>query len=91
MNFIRRWRHGAERDQEQLLVRLWTLNHLNSDDYMGAVRLAADAKNELKLSLKHLSGVEVERTIERTVAEAEYRERCVYNLRKHIRHAHGEY
>ena len=33
MNFIRRWRHGAERHQEQLLVKLWTINSLDADNH----------------------------------------------------------
>ena len=31
MNFIKRWRHRPEKDQEQLLVRLWTMNSMNAD------------------------------------------------------------
>ena len=48
MNFIRRWRHGAEREQEQLLVRLWTVNTLNADDNPQVAKLASDARVELK-------------------------------------------
>ncbi len=91
MNFIRRWRHGAEREQEQLLVRLWTLNNMNADEHAKAAGLALAAKRELKLSLKYLSGLEVERTIERTVSEAAYTQQCVHNLRRQIRHANGKF
>jgi len=90
MNFIRRWRHGPEREQEQLLVRLWTLNNMNTDAYPRASALTFDARKELKPSLKYLSGPEVDRTIERTVSEAAYAQQFVHNLRKHIRHAHRE-
>jgi hypothetical protein len=90
MNFIRRWRHGPEREQEQLLVRLWTLNNMNTDSYPQASALSFDARKELKPSLKYLSGPEVDRTIERTVSEAAYTQQCVHNLRRHIRHAHRE-
>src|SRR5438552_7083028 len=72
MNFIRRWRHLPERDQEQLLVRLWTMNSMNADAdgqlTRPASRLVFDAKAELKPSLKYLSGPE----IEKTVTEAAY-------------------
>ena len=91
MNFIRRWRHGAERDQEQLLVRLWTLNNLNGENCPRASALAVDARKELKPSLKYLSGAEVDRTIERTVSETAYAQQVVHNLRRQIRHAHREH
>jgi hypothetical protein len=62
MNFIRRWRHSAERDQEQLLVRLWTMNSMNADAdgqlTRPASRLACDAQSELISSLKYLSSSE---------------------------------
>ena len=90
MNFIRRWRHGAERQQEQLLVRLWTLNNLNADEFAHSRALALEAKKELKQNLKYLTGPEVERTIERTVSESEYTQQTVNNLRRQIRHARGE-
>jgi hypothetical protein len=91
MNFIRRWRHGAERDQEQLLVRLWTLNNLNGDHLPRASALSVDARKELKPSLKYLSGADVDRTIERTVSETAYAQQVVHNLRRQIRHAHREH
>jgi hypothetical protein len=90
MNFIRRWRHGPEREQEQLLVRLWTLNNMNADNYPQTSALSVDARKELKPSLKYLSGTEVDRTIERTVSEAAYTQRFVHNLRRQIRHSHRE-
>ena len=85
MNFIRKWRHRPERDQEQLLVRLWTMNSMNADAdgqlTRPASKLAFDAKAELKLSLKYLSGSE----IEKTVTEAACDNQIAYNLRKHMR------
>jgi hypothetical protein len=88
MNFIRRWRHGRERDQEQLLVRLWTENSMNAaDDNPQAADLTFHAKAELKPSLKYLSGSEVDRTIERTVSDAAYTQQVLHNLRKQIRHS----
>jgi len=84
MNLIRRWRHGPERDQEQLLVRLWTMNSMNADANgqltRPASKLAFDATTELKPSLKYLSGPE----IEKTVTEAAYDNQIAHNLRKHI-------
>ena len=84
MNFIRRWRHGPEKDQEQLLVRLWTMNSMNADADRQFTRLASklafDAKAELKPSLKYLSGVE----IEKAVSEAAYDNQIAHNLRKHM-------
>lgn len=85
MNFIRRWRHSPERDQEQLLVRLWTMNSMNADadDQLTrpASKLAFDANAELRPSLKYLSGSE----IEKTVTEAAYDNQIAHNFRKHIR------
>jgi hypothetical protein len=85
MNFIRRWRHGPEKDQEQLLVRLWTMNSMNADAdgqlTRPASKLAFDARVELKPSLKYLSGSE----IEITVAEAAYDNQIAHNLRKHMK------
>src|SRR6266404_256928 len=84
MNFIRRWRHGPEKDQEQLLVRLWTMNSMNADAdgqlTRPASRLAFDAKAELKSSLKYLSGSE----IEKAVTEAAYDNQIAHNFRKHM-------
>ena len=84
MNFIRRWRHGPERDQEQLLVRLWTMNSMNADAdgqlTRPASRLAFDARAELKPSLKFLSGAE----IEKAVTEAAYDNQIAHNFRKHM-------
>src|SRR5262245_45878541 len=55
MNFIRRWRHRPERDQEQLLVKLWTINTLDADEHTQpghlTPKLALAAKAELKSSL----------------------------------------
>jgi hypothetical protein len=85
MNFIRRWRHGPERDQEHLLVRLWTTNSMNADAdgqlTRPASKLAFDARVELKPSLKYLSGSE----IERTATEAACDNQIVHRLRKHMR------
>jgi hypothetical protein len=84
MNFIRRWRHGPERDQEQLLVRLWTMNSMNADAdgqlLRPAAKLVFDATSELKPSLKYLSGLD----IEKTVTDAAYENQIAYNLRKHL-------
>jgi hypothetical protein len=90
MNFIKRWRHGPERNQEQLLVRLWTMNSMNAEDNPQASRLRVEAKAELKPSLKYLSGSEVDRTIERTVTEAAYTNQLLHNLRKHMKHGRLE-
>jgi hypothetical protein len=90
MIFVRRWRHGPEREQEQFLVRLWTLNNMNADSYHQASALSFDARTELKPSLKYLSEPEVDRTIERTVSEAAYGQQLVRNLRRQIRHSHRE-
>jgi hypothetical protein len=90
MNFIKRWRHGSERGQEQLLVRLWTMNSMNADDHPEASNLTVDAMAELKPSLKYLSGSEVDRTIERTVSEAAYTNQFLHNLRKHMKHGRPE-
>lgn len=85
MNLLRRWRHGAERHQEQLLVRLWTMNSMNADAESQLTRLASklvfDAKKELKPSLKYLSGSE----IEQTVSQAAYDNQIAHNLRKHLK------
>ncbi len=85
MNFIRRWRHGPEKGQEQLLVRLWTMNSMNADAdgqlTRPASKLAFDAKAELKPSLKYLSASE----IENTVAEAAYDNQIAHNFRKHMK------
>jgi hypothetical protein len=86
MNFIRRWRHGAEREQEQLLVRLWTVNTLNADDNPQVAKLASDARVELKSSLKYLSASEVERTIKTTITENSYHHQLLHNLRRQINH-----
>ena len=86
MNFLRRWRHGPERDQEQLLVRLWTMNSMDADDNPQASRLTFDAKAQLKSSLKYLSGSEIERTIDRTLTETAYSHQFLNNLRKQISH-----
>jgi hypothetical protein len=86
MNFLRRWRHGPERDQEQLLVRLWTMNSMDADDNPQTSRLTFDAKAELKSSLKYLSGSEIDRTINRTVTETAYSHQLLHNLRKQINH-----
>ena len=86
MNFIRRWRHGTEKNQEQLLVRLWTINSMNADDSPQASKLAFDARTELRSSLKYLSGSEIEQTIERTVTESSYNHQVLQNLRRQINH-----
>ena len=84
MNFIRRWRHSPERDQEHLLVRLWTTNSMNADAdgqlTRPAAKLAFDARAELTPSLKFLSGLE----IEKAVAEAAYDIQIAHNFRKHM-------
>jgi hypothetical protein len=90
MNFIRRWRRDAERDQEQLLVRLWTMNSMNADADRQLTRLASklafDARTELKPSLKYLSGPE----IEQTVAEVAYENQIAHNFRKHMNDGHRD-
>jgi hypothetical protein len=87
MNFISRWRHRTERDQEQLLVRLWTINSMNADDFKPAAsRLTFDAKRELRPSLKYLSGPE----IEKTVTEAAKDHQFVVHLRKHMKYGRNE-
>ena len=90
MTFVRRWRAGPEREQEQLLVRLWTLNNMNAESYYQASALSLDARTELKSSLKYLSEPEVDRPIERTISEAAYSQQLVSNLRRQIRHSHRE-
>jgi hypothetical protein len=84
MNFIRRWQHRPEKGQEQLLVRLWTMNSMNADadDQLTrtASKLAFDAKVELKPSLKFLSSSE----IEETVTEAACANQIAHRLRKHL-------
>jgi hypothetical protein len=84
MNFIRRWRRQPEKDQEQLLVRLWTMNSMNADAdgrfTRAPSRLIFDAKAELKTSLKFLSGPE----IEQAVTEAAYDNQIACNFRKHL-------
>jgi hypothetical protein len=86
MNFINRWRHGAERNQERLLVRLWTINSMDADDHPQAATLARAARTELRSSLKYLSGPEIERTIESTLAEKTYQHQVLQNLRRQIHH-----
>lgn len=86
MNFFQRWRHGVEREQEQLLVRLWTMNTLDNDANPQPARLTLQAQKELKYSLKYLSIPEIERTIERTVTESAYNHRVLHNLRRQIHH-----
>jgi hypothetical protein len=84
MNFIRRWRHSAERDQEQLLVRLWTMNSMNADAdgqlTRPASRLACDAQSELVSSLKYLSSSE----IEETVTQAACDNQIAHRFRRHL-------
>ena len=90
MNFIRRWRHGAERHQEQLLVKLWTINSLEADEHTQTAqltpKLALAARRELKSSLKYLSASEVESTIEQTVLEKSYHHEVLNNLRRQLNH-----
>src|SRR5262245_19823998 len=90
MNFIRRWRHGAERHQEQLLVKLWTINSLDADNHTHTSqltpKLALAARHELKSSLKYLSVDEVESIIEQTVSEKAYQYDIVSNLRRQLSH-----
>ena len=85
MNFIRKWQHNPERDQEQLLVRLWTMNSMNADADGQLTRptskLAFDATAELKPSFKYLTGSE----IEKTVTEAAYDNQIAHNFRKHMK------
>jgi hypothetical protein len=86
MNFINRWRHLAERNQEQLLVRLWTINSMDSDDQPQANKLALAAKVELRSSLKYLTGGEIESTVRSTLAEKAYQHQVLHNLRRQIHH-----
>jgi hypothetical protein len=90
MNFIRRWRHGAERQHEQLLVKLWTINTMDADDTLHGppqpAKLALAAKTELRSSLKYLSTSEVENTIASTVSESAYQQQVLHNLRRQINH-----
>jgi hypothetical protein len=94
MNFIRRWRHGAERNQEQLLVKLWTINTLDNEDHsLDATqpahltpKLALAASCELRSSLKYLSPSEVEQTIASTVSENAYNHQVLHNLRRQLNH-----
>lgn len=94
MNFIRRWRHGAERHQEQLLVKLWTMNTLENEDHSQDAphparltpKLALAASSELRSSLKYLSASEVEQTIASTVSENAYNHQVVHNLRRQLNH-----
>jgi hypothetical protein len=90
MNFFRRWRHGPERNQERLLVRLWTINTLDVDENPQTAKLAYAATAELKSSLKYLSGQEIESTINRTVTETAYQHRFLHNLKKQINHSRTE-
>jgi hypothetical protein len=91
MNFIRRWRHGAERHQEQLLVKLWTINSLDADNHTQTAqltpKLALAARHELRSSLKYLSAAEVESTIEETVSEKAYHHDVLNNLRRQLNHS----
>jgi hypothetical protein len=84
MNFIRRWRHSAERDQEQLLVRLWTMNSMNADAdgqlTRPTSRLAIEAQAELIPSFKYLSGSEIEETVTQAACDNQIAQR----LRKHL-------
>jgi len=86
MNFINKWRHGAERNQERLLVRLWTINSMDADDHPQASKLALAARAELRTSLKYLSGPEIELTIQSTLAEKAYQHQVLHNLRRQIHH-----
>jgi len=86
MNIINRWRHGAELNQERLLVRLWTINSMDADDHPQASKLALAARAELRSSLKYLSGPEIERTIESTLEETAYQHQVLHNLRRQIHH-----
>lgn len=84
MNILRRWRHGPERAQEQLLVRLWTMNTMNADASGQLTRppskLAFDAQAELKATLKYMSGTEIEETVTQAVCENS----IAHNFRKHL-------
>ena len=86
MNFINRWRHGTERTQERLLVRLWTINSMDADDHPQASKLALAARAELRASLKYLSGPEIESTIASTLEEKSYQHQVLHNLRRQIHH-----
>jgi hypothetical protein len=86
MNFINRWRHFAERNQEQLLVRLWTINSMDADDHPQANKLALAAKVELRASLKYLTVGEIESTVRTTLAEQAYQHQVLHNLRRQIHH-----
>ena len=94
MNFIRRWRHGAERHQEQLLVKLWTINTLETEDHTQDAhqpgrltpKLALAATSELRSSLKYLSTTEVEQTVASTVSENAYHHQVLHNLRRQLNH-----
>ncbi|HEY6127733.1 MAG TPA: hypothetical protein VIW23_06075 [Candidatus Acidoferrum sp.] len=90
MNFIRRWRHGAERHQEQLLVKLWTINTMDADDNLHGVpqpaKLALAAKAELRSSLKYLSPSELESTVASAVSESAYHQMVRCNLRRQLNH-----
>jgi hypothetical protein len=90
MNFIRRWRHGAERHQEQLLVKLWTINTMDADEDLRGVpqpaKLALEAKSELRSSLKYLSSSELERTVASAVSESTYNQLVLQNLRRQLNH-----
>jgi hypothetical protein len=78
MNFIRRWRYGAERHQEQLLVKLWTINTLDADDHTQSAQLTP----KLALAAKH----ELKSTIQQTVSEKAYQHDVVSNLRRQLSH-----
>lgn len=84
MNFLKRRRHDPERDQEQLLVRLWTINTMNADAYVQLAspesKLASDAATELMPSFKYLSTPE----LEQTVNDAAYHHQLAYQLKKHL-------
>jgi hypothetical protein len=86
MNFISRWRHFAERNQEQLLVRLWTINSMDTDEHPQANKLALAAKVELRPSLKYLTVGEIESTVRSTLAETAYQHQVLSNLRRQIHH-----
>lgn len=87
MNFIRRWRHKSERDQEQLLVRLWTINSINAEDYgRPGSKLTFDATRELRPTLKYLSAPEIERTVTEAASELE----VIAHLRRHMKHGRSD-
>jgi hypothetical protein len=87
MNFLSRWLHRSEIEQEQMLVRLWTVNSLDSGDDPRLMELVAEARSDLKSNLKHLSTEEIQQIIAAVMVETAHSREVRRKLRGQIKHS----